>query len=122
MAEEGDLLVYNDSNRDALVAYDRSLGAERFAVPIPGDQGWARGLARVGPTRWLVGSQSPLAVYEIDLDRSEVVAEFPLGGIQDETVYGICPLPDEFDDPRQPLGTDPYEFWKRAESITPIPL
>ncbi len=122
VAVDGDLLVYNDSNRDCLVAYDRSRGAERCAVPIPGDPGWARGLARVGPTRWLVGSQAPLALYEVDLERAEVVAEYPLGGIKDETVYGICPIPDEFDDPRQPLGADPYEFWKRAESVTPIPL
>ena len=54
---------------------------------------------------------------------AEVVDSFPLGGIQDETVYGICVLPDEFDDPRQPFGSDPYEFWRRAgasPAVTPI--
>jgi hypothetical protein len=114
VAVDGEHLVYNDSDRDRLVAVDRVDGTERCAVQIPGDPSWARGLARVGAGRWLVGSQSPLAVYEIDLDRGEVVEEYPLGGVKDETVYGICPIPDAFGEPRQPLGDDPYEFWKRA--------
>jgi hypothetical protein len=123
VAEDGDLFVYNDSNRDCLVAYDRARGEEVRSVPIPGGEPWARGLARIGPGRWLVGSQAPLAVYEIDLDRGEVVEEYPLGGVKDETVYGVCPIPDRFGDPRQPLGDDPYEFWKRAAArtaVTPI--
>jgi hypothetical protein len=114
VAEDGDVLVYNDSNRSCLVAVDRRLGEEVCVVPIPGDPPYVRGLARVGPGLWLVGSQAPLAVYAVDLRQAEVVAEYPLGGIQDETVFGICVLPDEFDDPRQPLGSDPYEFWRRA--------
>ncbi len=123
VAEDGDLLVYNDTNRHSLIVYDRRAGAERCAVPIPGDPPWLRGLARIGPDLWLVGSQAPLAVYAVDVERAEVVAEYPLGGIQDETVYAICALPDEFADPRQPLGADPYEFWKRAAArpaVTPI--
>jgi hypothetical protein len=123
VAEDGDLLVYNDSSRSCLVAFDRRLGEEVCAVPIPGDPPYARGLARVGPGVWLVGSQAPLAVYAVDVDRAEVVAEYQLGGIQDETVFGICVLPDAFDEPRQPLGSDPYEFWRRAGTsphVTPI--
>ena len=118
VAEAGDLLVYNDSNRHCLVGYDRRLGEERCAVAIPGTPSFVRGLARIGANLWLVGSQAPLAVYAVDLDRGEVVATYPLGGIQDETVFGICPLPDEFEEPRQPLGEDPYEFWRRAGPIT----
>jgi len=123
VAEDGDLLVYNDTNRHALAAYDRRAGVERCAVPIPGEPAWVRGLAKIGPSLWMVGSQAPLAVYAVDLEHAEVVAGYPLGGIQDETVYGICALPDGFADPRQPLGSDPYEFWKRAArkpAVTPI--
>jgi hypothetical protein len=123
VGEEGDLLVYNDSNRHCLVAYDRASGSERCAVPIPGEPSFARGLAQIGPELWLVGSQAPLAVHAVDLERAEVVGSFPLGGVQDETVYAICVLPDEFEEPRQPLGSDPLEFWRRAgasPAVTPI--
>jgi hypothetical protein len=123
VAEDGDLLVYNDTNRHGVVVFDRRAQSEVCCVPVPGEPAWVRGLARVGPGLWLVGSQAPLAVYLVDVDRAEVVAEYPLGGIQEETVYGIAALPDAFADPRQPLGSDPYEFWKRASAapaVTPI--
>jgi hypothetical protein len=120
VAVDGDLLIYNDSNRHCLVAYDMRSGSERCAVPVPGEPSFARGLARISPSLWLVGSQAPLAVYAVDVDRAEVVGSFPLGGIQDETVYGICVLPDEFGEPRQPLGSDPYEFWRRAGASPPV--
>jgi hypothetical protein len=114
VAEDGDLLVYNDSSSNCLVALDRASGETRCEVPIPGSPPYARGLARIGPDLWLVGSQAPLSVHAVDLRRTEVVASYPLGGIQDEVVFGICPLPEEFQEPRQPLGADPYEFWRRA--------
>ena len=114
VAEDGDLLVYNDSSRHRLVAWDTARGEERCAVAIPGSPPYARGLARIGSDLWLVGSQAPLSVHAVDTRLAEVVASYPLAGIQDEVVFGICPLPDEFDDPRQPLGDDPYEFWRRA--------
>jgi hypothetical protein len=114
VAEDGDLLVYNDSSSNCLVAFDRVRGESRYEVPIPGSPPYARGLARIGDDLWLVGSQAPLSVHAVDLRREEVVASYPLGGIQDEVVFGICPLPEEFDEPRQPLGGDPYEFWRRA--------
>src|SRR5207302_1460244 len=106
--------VYNDSNRNVLVAYDGARDEVRSEVPIPGSPPYIRGLARLGPDLWLVGSQAPLSVHAVDLRREEVVGSYPLGGIQDEVVFGICPLPEEFGDPRQPLGADPYEFWRRA--------
>ena len=124
VAEDGDLLVYNDSSRSCLVAWDIARRRTRCEVPIPGSPPYARGLARIGDDLWLVGSQAPLAVHAVDLRRREVVASFPLAGIQDEVVFGICPLPEEFADPRQPLGADPYEFWRRAAStprVTPRP-
>ena len=114
VGEDGDLLVYNDSSHHRLVAWDTSRGEVRCAVPIPGSPPYARGLARIGEDLWLVGSQAPLSVHAVDLRRGEVVASYPLAGIQDEVVFGICPLPEEFADPRQPLGDDPYEFWRRA--------
>src|SRR5262249_33613569 len=74
VAEDGDLLVYNDSNRNCFVAWDRRTGAEAAAVPIPGDPPFARGLLRIAPGRWLVGSQQPAALHTVDLGRREVVA------------------------------------------------
>ena len=114
VAEDGDLLVYNDSSNHRLVAWDTVRGEVRHRVAIPGSPPYARGLARIGSDLWLVGSQAPLSVHAVDLRREAVVASYPLAGIQDEVVFGLCPLPDEFDDPLQPLGEDPYEFWRRA--------
>ncbi len=123
-AQDGDLLLVNDSNRGLLVVYDLARGEEVCAVPVPGKPGFARGLARLGPNRWLVGSQEPLAVYTVDLEQGEVVAAYPLDGVEDETVFAICPLPDEFDDPHHPDSPDPYAFWKKSAAaigMTPIP-
>ena len=125
VAEDGDLLVYNDSNRNCVVAWDRRAGSEVAAVPIPGDPPFARGLARLGPGRWLVGSQQPAALHTVDLDRGEVVATLDLGGVENETVFGICPLPGRFAQPVEPAADeDPYAFWRRADpqtQFTPIP-
>ena len=91
---------------------------------IPGEPSFARGLARIGPSLWLVGSQAPCAVYAVDLDRTEIVGSYDLGGVENETVFGICPLPDKFDQPAQPTGDDPYAFWRRVApgpGVTPIP-
>jgi hypothetical protein len=114
VVEDGDLLVYNDSSRHQLVAWDTVRQEARCEVPIPGSPPYARGLARIGEDMWLVGSQAPLSVHAVDLRREEVVASYPLAGFQDEVVFGICPLPEGFADPRQPLGNEPYEFWRRA--------
>jgi len=122
-AEEGDLLLYNDSNRNALVVWDPVRSVEVHAVPIPGDPPFARGLQRIGPGRWLVGSQKPLALYAVDLERGEIVASYDLEGDEEECVYALCALPDRFDEPRT-NAADPYAFWKRAHlegDVTPIP-
>jgi hypothetical protein len=124
VAEVGDLLVFNDTNRGCLVTRDLRLDEERSSVPIPGRPGFARGLARIGPNLWLVGSQEPFAVHAVDLDLARVVASYPLGGVERETVFAISPLPDEFDEPPQPPGDDPEAFWRRAapgRGVTPIP-
>jgi hypothetical protein len=113
--EDGDLLVYNDSSRHRLVAWDTARREPRCEVPIPGDPPYARGLAKIGDDLWLVGSQAPLSVHVVDVRRAEIVGSYQLGGIQDEVVFGICPLPDRFAEPRPPLGEDPYEFWRLAE-------
>jgi hypothetical protein len=124
VAEVADLMVFNDTNRGCLVAHDLRLDEERSAVPIPGTPGFARGLARIGPNLWLVGSQEPFAVHAVDLDTARVVASYPLGGVENETVFAISALPDEFDDPSHPPGADPLAFWRRAapgKGMTPIP-
>jgi hypothetical protein len=124
VAEAGDRLLFNDSNRHRLVVHDLERGSDVAAVSIPGDPPFVRGLARVEPGVWLVGSQAPLAVYAVDAERGKRVAEYRLGGVEHEAVYGICPLPAAFADPKQPEGADPYAFWKRAAlppTVTPIP-
>jgi hypothetical protein len=110
-AWDGDLLVYNDSTCDRLVAVDRRNGREQASVEVPGDPAFARGLAAAGPGRWLVGSQAPAAVHLVDLERREVSATIPLDGHENESVYAIAALPDEFADPVVPAGDDPYAFW-----------
>jgi hypothetical protein len=123
-SQDGDLLLYNDSNRNAFVVWDLVAGRELHAVPIPGEPAFARGVLRLGPGRWLVGSQKPLALYEVDVDAGKIVATHDLQGDEEESVYAICELPDRFDEPFRPTGSDPYAFWKRAhlpEGVTPIP-
>lgn len=124
VAQDGDLLVFNDSNRGLLVAHDWRRGEDVGAVPVPGRPSFARGLAKAAPSLWLVGSQKPLAVYAIDLDGGELVAEYGLGGVEHETVFAIGLLPDAFDDPPPPPDGDPFAFWRRAapgKGVTPVP-
>jgi hypothetical protein len=122
---EDDLLVYNDTNRDRIVAWDRGARVERSSVKIPGRPAFARGLAQIGPGRWLVGSQKPHAVHDVDLDAGRLVRTYELGGHENETVFGICVLPTQFAQPVQPgADEDAYAFWHRADAqaqFTPIP-
>jgi hypothetical protein len=92
----GGLIVYNDTNRGRLVAFERDTGRERVAVPVPGDPSFVRGLARLDNGVVLVGSQRPLAVHAIDLNQGELVASYELDGAPNESVYAVCPLPAGF--------------------------
>jgi hypothetical protein len=94
--ENGELLVYGDSNGGRLVAWDTRAQSERSAVRIPGDPSFVRGLARLEDGTYLVGSQSPLAVHAVDLTRGELTGSLTLDGEPNESVYGICPVPEHF--------------------------
>jgi hypothetical protein len=121
VARSGGLVVFNDSNANRLVAVDPRTNEERHSVAIPGDPPYARGLARIGTDRWLVGSQRPLGVYDVDLKSGEIVSEYVFEAPEDESVYAICLLPDEFGAPPQLQE----QFWARASQsagMTPIPV
>ena len=92
-------LVYNDSNASCVVQLrlDQSMDPRR--VVIPGEPPFVRGLMRLDARRFLVGSQAPAAIYEVDCDSCTVARRVPLGGAPGESVYGISSLPDAFDDP-----------------------
>jgi hypothetical protein len=89
-------LVYLDSNTGRFVVWDTASLSERLSVPIPGSPGFARGLLRIGERLYLVGSQDPLAIYVIDVDKRQVVASLELDGIANESVYGLSLVSDQF--------------------------
>jgi len=126
VAEEDGLVIVNDSNRNCLVAYDPRRNEERHVVPVPGRPAFARGLARIGPRLWLVGSQAPAAVYAVDLERGEIVASYALDAAENETIYAISPLANEFaDPPRLSPASGARSFWARAApppGVTAIPV
>jgi hypothetical protein len=93
---EGTLLIYNDSKQGRLVAYDCSSGCVQRSVAIPGSPSFARGLVAFGDGLYGVGSQAPLAVHLIDLEREAVVSSVLLHGLEQESVYAICALPSSF--------------------------
>ncbi len=90
-----DKLIFNDSNRGALIATAGGDTADR-SVPIPGSPSFARGLAHCCDEVFLVGSQAPLALYRVDLATSTITATIPLHGQKHESVYAICLLPPSF--------------------------
>ena len=95
---EGEWLVYDDSNGSRLVGHSLAGGTER-SVSIPGDPSFVRGLAALGGLQFLVGNQEPLALYRVDLSEGEVMDRILLESVPHESTYGICLLPDTFDDP-----------------------
>jgi hypothetical protein len=106
--EVGAFLFYNDSNRGRLVAVDRDgRGGER-SVPVPGDPGYARGLAWLEDETFLVGSQRPTAVHVIDLRAGRVESSIELSQDPLESVFSIAMVPDRFDDPPERLRFAPY--------------
>ena len=93
---DSDRLLYNDSNRDRLVAVDRGTGRETASVPIPGRPGFARGLARLSRDRFLVGSKCPAAIHIADLAAGTVVDSIALGDAGRDSVFAIAMLPPQF--------------------------
>ncbi|MGH2992332.1 MAG: hypothetical protein ACRDL1_02205 [Solirubrobacterales bacterium] len=97
--EVGDLLVYNDTNRDRLVAHDRSDRGAMRSVDVPGNPGYARGLAWLGGEKFVVGSQRPTALHTIDLGSGRLTSSAVLGRDAWESVSSIAVVPESFDDP-----------------------
>lgn len=99
----GDLIVYNDTNRGRLAGYSLSAGTVQCAVPIPGEPSFVRGLARLDGLRFLVGSQRPAAVHEVDLAGGALLSTYTLDGEPDESVHNIGVVPDAFRTPSADL-------------------
>jgi hypothetical protein len=97
--EANGLIVFNDTNQGRVVAHDPATGTVSAAANLPGKRSFARGLARIGPQLFLVGSQAPAVVHTVDLSRGEVTSSFPLSREPAECVFAIAVLPDSFDDP-----------------------
>jgi hypothetical protein len=93
-----DLIVYNDSNNGRLEAIDRRTGAIERSVAVPGKPPYARGLAALDASRFLVGSQRPVAVHTIDLDEGRVVSSIHLGDNPRESVFAVGLVPESFDE------------------------
>lgn len=102
--EAGNLLLFNDSNRCRLVAVDQETGVVYRSVEVPGSPGFARGLAEIGGGLYAVGSQNPAAVHLIDLEASEVIRSVRFDDKPGETVYGVAPLPESFDESEAAQG------------------
>jgi len=100
--QHGPSLVYNDTNRSQLVQQSFD-GSWKKQIRIPGKPAFARGLAALGRNRFVVGSQQPTALYEVDLDAMKVERLVELGTHVHESVFGIHVLPDGFNDPPERL-------------------
>jgi hypothetical protein len=94
-----DSLIYNDSNTSQIVqtSLDPSIADRR--VLIPGQPSFIRGLAQLDRENFLVGNQAPLALYQVNLVTHRVVSSLLLDGEPNESVYGICLIPPEFNSP-----------------------
>jgi hypothetical protein len=103
----GDLVAYNDTNGCRLVARDRRNGGSPRSVEVPGNPGYARGLAWLGGETFIVGSQRPLALHTIDLGAGRVTASTVIGKDPWESVSSIALVPDSFDDPPERLRLVP---------------
>jgi hypothetical protein len=91
-----DWLVFNDTNNATTSAASLTTKQVIRSVAIPGAPAFARGLAHLGGTRFLVGSQEPAAVYEIDLESETIVRTLDVDGMKNECIYGIVVLPPAF--------------------------
>lgn len=93
-------LIVNDSENSRVIVYD-ARNHERIReieIPIPdtkGDdpkhaqRGFVRGLAKVDESHVVVGS-APLSMYEVDVERGEVVAQMSFSDDPAVTSHGIC--------------------------------
>jgi len=99
IAQINDTLIYNDSNDGRAVIVSLEKKREDRSIKIPGNPSFARGLAIMDDDTIFVGSQAPVSLYQIDLRVGEISAELRLDGEPNESIYGICPLPEEFADP-----------------------
>ncbi|HEY8667026.1 MAG TPA: hypothetical protein VIL86_10190 [Tepidisphaeraceae bacterium] len=96
-------LIYNDTNGGRVVSVALGGAKPELAVPLPGPRSFARGYAELGGSRVLVGSHQPAAVYEVDLHGQRVTRTYSLAGSETEAVYGICLVPETFDEPPEEL-------------------
>jgi hypothetical protein len=96
VAQIGETIAYNDSNGGRIVAVALDGVSPDRSVTIPGNPSFARGLAQLDRTRFLVGSQAPAAIYLVDLAAGRVDTTFLLNGEATESVYGLCILPKRF--------------------------
>jgi hypothetical protein len=96
--EAGELLFYNDTNANQLVALDRTR-TEVSRVTLPGAPGFARGLAWLGGDLFLAGNESPASVHTVDMRGGRVVSSLSLEGPPKETVFAIAVLSGSFSAP-----------------------
>lgn len=97
------LLLYNDTNSGELVAIALDKSSSERRIKIPGNPSFIRGLAQIDQDNFLIGSQAPTAVYQVDLKIGSVVSIFLLDGETNESVYSICLLPQDFQDPTKDI-------------------
>ncbi len=96
-----DWLVFNDTNSHRLTAVSLETKREVRSLAIPGAPPFARGLAHLGGKRFLVGSQLPANVYEVDLERQEILRSYPVNSMENESVYSVVVMPAGFAPPSE---------------------
>lgn len=98
LLEAGELLLYNDTNANSLVALNHD-GQEARRVRLPGRPGFARGLAWLGGDLFLAGNQSPAAIHTVDIAAGRIVSSLVLDGLPKECISAIAVLPEAFPPP-----------------------
>lgn len=100
-------LVYCDTNRNRVVVSQPGGHGCETSVHLAVSPGFLRGLAQVDERTFLVGNQAPAAAYRVDLEAGKVVRCYDLGGEENESVYGVSLLPEDFSTPtKAPWLTD----------------
>jgi hypothetical protein len=103
VAQVGETLIYHDSNGGRTVSVDLAGVSPERSTSIPGNPSFVRGLAQLDAHRFLVGSQAPAAIYLVDTAAGRVINTFLLNGEANESVYGLCILPEGFSPPPESL-------------------